>query len=311
MAGLILNVTDLNSNAANHMRNRQNDIGGMLGEATNIDEKRNETHTNDTVNTVITTSDINSNRNSANDLNYTKKAIDESTETIDESTEHRTSTTESSASSNDKSITLGHHNNGYDDSSAFDSDSDADSDFDDIVPSTPSHSINLNQSSSSTIMMMDKNLDSPMSRSSANNDVPNIGSIAVQNSSDITFGNKTFYQGPVTIKQFVYDKNKWKETELPPSDAASATENDNLGFMNSSTDKLSGMKIGKFQQLFTPHFIHYRDIFIGIFLFLTLAFCICMLIYLALDSLLRLLASRHTHTSLHTTQLVLFLLIMI
>lgn len=40
---------------------------------------------------------------------------------------------------------------------------------------------------------------------------PVIGSIAVQNSSDITFGNKTFYQGPVTIKQFLLDSNdKWK-----------------------------------------------------------------------------------------------------
>lgn len=42
---------------------------------------------------------------------------------------------------------------------------------------------------------------------------PQIGSIAVQNSSDITFGNKTFYQGPVTIKQFLLDHNKWKPNE--------------------------------------------------------------------------------------------------
>lgn len=40
----------------------------------------------------------------------------------------------------------------------------------------------------------------------------NIGTIAVQNSSDITFGNKTFYQGPVTIKQFLLDSN-WKDTD--------------------------------------------------------------------------------------------------
>lgn len=39
---------------------------------------------------------------------------------------------------------------------------------------------------------------------------PKIGNIAVQNSSDITFGNKTFYQGPVTIKQFLLDgSNRW------------------------------------------------------------------------------------------------------
>lgn len=38
----------------------------------------------------------------------------------------------------------------------------------------------------------------------------NIGSIAVKDSSDITFGNKTFYQGPVTIKQFMLTNNTWK-----------------------------------------------------------------------------------------------------
>jgi hypothetical protein len=43
--------------------------------------------------------------------------------------------------------------------------------------------------------------------SSANG--PKIDSIAIQNSSDIQFGNKTFYNGPVTIKQFMLDdKNK-------------------------------------------------------------------------------------------------------
>lgn len=35
--------------------------------------------------------------------------------------------------------------------------------------------------------------------------------IAIQNSSDIQFGNKTFYNGPVVIKQFLLDdkQNKW------------------------------------------------------------------------------------------------------
>lgn len=56
---------------------------------------------------------------------------------------------------------------------------------------------------------------------------PNIGSIAVQNSSDITFGNKTFYQGPVTIKQFLYENKKWR-----PSDH----ENDNPNFDGSNGD---------------------------------------------------------------------------
>ncbi|XP_067002918.2 peptidoglycan-recognition protein LC isoform X2 [Anabrus simplex] len=35
-------------------------------------------------------------------------------------------------------------------------------------------------------------------------EVPSFGNIAVNNSTDVHFGNKTFYNGPVTIKQFVY-----------------------------------------------------------------------------------------------------------
>lgn len=62
---------------------------------------------------------------------------------------------------------------------------------------------------------------------------PNIGSIAVQNSSDITFGNKTFYQGPVTIKQYIKDKDKNKWT---PSDKA----NDNPNFVTSNGDLAKG-----------------------------------------------------------------------
>jgi hypothetical protein len=35
-----------------------------------------------------------------------------------------------------------------------------------------------------------------------------IDSIAIQNSTDIQFGNKTFYNGPIFIKQFIRDENK-------------------------------------------------------------------------------------------------------
>lgn len=35
-----------------------------------------------------------------------------------------------------------------------------------------------------------------------------IDSIAIQNSTDIQFGNKTFYNGPVFIRQFIRDENK-------------------------------------------------------------------------------------------------------
>lgn len=211
-----MNVTDLN---------RQNTNGTALGGIV-FDDKRNEKHNNDAKSNIIPST---------------------------ESTKRR-----ASLGSNNRSVPLNRHNdndgnnNECDDSSVVYSDSD--SDFDDIVPSPASLHNNLNQSSSSGIMMMDTNLDTAMPRHSsvmcANNDVkPNIGSIAVQNSSDITFGNKTFYQGPVTIKQFVYDKNnKWKETELPSSATAtgvtSATKHDNLGSTNICTDKLS--QIGRF-----------------------------------------------------------------
>lgn len=63
---------------------------------------------------------------------------------------------------------------------------------------------------------------------------PNIGSIAVQNSSDITFGNKTFYQGPVTIKQYIKDNNKWT-----PSEQA----NDNPNFVSSNGTLAKGIDI--------------------------------------------------------------------
>lgn len=41
----------------------------------------------------------------------------------------------------------------------------------------------------------------------------NFGNIVVKNSSEVHFGNKTFYQGPVTIKQFLYN-NGSSETNL-------------------------------------------------------------------------------------------------
>lgn len=144
-----------------------------------------------------------------------------------ESSRQRSPTTNSVGSNNISIVTL---DDDEDDSSVIDSDSDVD------------NVINCNENdyrSASGVVLVSKNLDPPnfcqSSTLCANNDAkPNIGSIAVQNSSDITFGNKTFYQGPVTIKQFVYDKNKWKETEPP--------ESDNLGYENSSTDPPLGGK---------------------------------------------------------------------
>ncbi|XP_020816696.1 peptidoglycan-recognition protein LC isoform X2 [Drosophila serrata] len=43
-----------------------------------------------------------------------------------------------------------------------------------------------------------------------------IGSIALNNSTDVTFGDKHFYEGPVTIQQFLIDnREKWKSGEGP------------------------------------------------------------------------------------------------
>lgn len=185
---------------------------------------------------------------SAKDLNsfhpnesvkYDEKPIDEISIDIDnqtcknqnhKSTENQNipnrqrSPTQNSIDSNNISIVTLDENE--DDSSVIDSDSDAE----EIANCTDDR-----YKSSSGIVLVNKNIEPPnLCQSSvlcANNDKPNIGSIAVQNSSDITFGNKTFYQGPVTIKQFVYEKNKWTETE--------SNEKDNLGFVNNNADNIN------------------------------------------------------------------------
>lgn len=75
-------------------------------------------------------------------------------------------------------------------------------------------------------------------KSNANSKL-NIGSIAVQNSSEITFGNKTFYQGPVTIKQFLYDNDKWQQVN---------PGKDNLGFdgaTDANTDNPNKVDLSK------------------------------------------------------------------
>ncbi|XP_022213809.2 peptidoglycan-recognition protein LC isoform X2 [Drosophila obscura] len=46
-----------------------------------------------------------------------------------------------------------------------------------------------------------------------------IGSIALTNSTDVTFGDKHFYEGPVTIQQFLIDnRDKWKPGDGEPGD---------------------------------------------------------------------------------------------
>ncbi|XP_031623044.1 peptidoglycan-recognition protein LC-like [Contarinia nasturtii] len=140
---------------------------------------------------------------------------------------------------NSAATILEKRNSDFDDCSTNENDSSevySDSDIEEVINCN-----DKNQClSSSAIALANKNVDSPnLCQSSilcTNNDAkPNIGSIAVQNSSDITFGNKTFYQGPVTIKQFVYDKNKWNETEP----RTKQYENYNLGYINNSNEDIS------------------------------------------------------------------------
>lgn len=83
------------------------------------------------------------------------------------------------------------------------------------------------------------------SNGTAGNNRPHIGSIALQNSTDITFGDKTFYQGPVTVKQFFLEKDQWRRQESNTTTAGSSHSGtvpttragaDNAAFVSSSDD---------------------------------------------------------------------------
>lgn len=105
-----------------------------------------------------------------------------------------------------------------DDSSIIDSEEDCE----DVL--SPSE-LRATATSTGIVLANDGSSNAPGAIHSQEHDAPklNIGSIAVQNSSGITFGNKTFYQGPVTIKQFLYDNNKWKPTDQGTDNAAFAS----------------------------------------------------------------------------------------
>ncbi|XP_031358997.1 peptidoglycan-recognition protein LC-like isoform X2 [Photinus pyralis] len=61
-------------------------------------------------------------------------------------------------------------------------------------------------------------------------DQPNFGNIAVTNSTDIHFGNKTYYQGPVTIKQVLYANSKNSDSDGETA-VNSNFASDNPGFV--------------------------------------------------------------------------------
>lgn len=225
MSGIILSAVELN--ATINCRNGKIDEPKISETTIEInDEKMNANkYARDSINSNNTT--ISTAPATIEDIPAT---VEDSANDLDcESTRQRSPTANSIGSNNISIVTLDD-----DESSVVDSDSD----IEDVINGS-----DRDHRSASGIVLVNKNIDPPnLCQSSilcTNNDIkPNIGSIAVQNSSDITFGNKTFYQGPVTIKQFVYDKNKWKETDPP--------DNDNLGYINSSTGKLSRKQKGKF-----------------------------------------------------------------
>lgn len=131
------------------------------------------------------------------DENMKNKAITSPAVSTDE---EKHASTSSLDTDNESTVTLDENT---DDSSIIDSDEDCED-----VPSPKE----IHAAATNGIMLVN---DSKNGSDSNENDAPklNIGSIAVQNSSGITFGNNTIYQGPVTIKQFLYDQNKWKAAE--------------------------------------------------------------------------------------------------
>lgn len=68
-----------------------------------------------------------------------------------------------------------------------------------------------------------------------NADVPNFGDVRVKNSTNVHLGNKTFYKGPVTIKQFVYTN----PTSIQESDTVQSY---NVQISNANTFDLSTAK---------------------------------------------------------------------
>lgn len=65
---------------------------------------------------------------------------------------------------------------------------------------------------------------------------PNIGSIALQNSSDITFGDKKYFQAPVTIKKYYLEKDQWIRRDGEGDATTSEGGTENLGFVQSNGD---------------------------------------------------------------------------
>ncbi|XP_039431591.1 peptidoglycan-recognition protein LC-like isoform X2 [Culex pipiens pallens] len=101
----------------------------------------------------------------------------------------------------------GHGDDG-DGSSAFDSSSDSDSDLCDNeqIKKAIERIPNSLQPGSQMVRLPAAGPETSIVTATALQERPNIGSIAVQNSSDITFGNKTYIKGQVVIKNIYHDR---------------------------------------------------------------------------------------------------------
>ncbi|GAB0098253.1 Peptidoglycan recognition protein [Sergentomyia squamirostris] len=99
---------------------------------------------------------------------------------------------------------------------------------------------------------------------------PIIESVAVSNSSDITFGNKTFINGPVTIKQFI------KETQSQNNGQGQ----DNLAYEGSSRSLNPLDNVNQFK--YKKKFYEYRTwILVGVTFLFALVGLICLTVYFA------------------------------
>uniref|UniRef100_A0A1A9Z2M8 Peptidoglycan recognition protein family domain-containing protein n=1 Tax=Glossina pallidipes TaxID=7398 RepID=A0A1A9Z2M8_GLOPL len=108
---------------------------------------------------------------------------------------------------------------------------------------------------------------------------PKIGSVAVSNSTDITFGDKHFYEGPVTIQQFLIDnRNKLKQQE--EEDKTNNMPQHEHGNQNSKADTKSNRNNSASDSPLKPFaFLRDRRKYIVAALLFTLALIIIAAIY--------------------------------
>lgn len=178
--------------------------------------------------------------NTINDDNINTDCENNSEKRIDENTNNATNQfsdtrADSVTSDSINNISIETLDDDNEDSSVVDSDSDCEN----HIQSTQQNEYGA----SSGIVLVNRNVDphnSCRSNSSYsnNNSSPNFGSIAIQNSQDITFGNKTYNQG--TVNYYINSQNEWKKVDPDHNQHYNSDAN-----INNSTDDI--IKEGKSQ----------------------------------------------------------------